>query len=105
MVCQERSGFLFAHDCSRPAQYACGQCGKQVCKEHVRDPTADPLCISCFKDKGYRGADDYDPYYYRHRRYSHYHYDDRDHAAFDRAEDAAAGASASETFEADFDAS
>ena len=30
MTCMERSGFLFAHGCDRPASLGCGICGKTI---------------------------------------------------------------------------
>ena len=49
MSCQERSGFLFAHDCDRPAAWACTQCAKMICAEHTRMSEQGYTCISCLR--------------------------------------------------------
>jgi hypothetical protein len=48
MSCQERSGFLFSHDCDQPGIFPCEGCGKTVCALHQRFANGRSLCISCF---------------------------------------------------------
>ena len=111
MRCRERSGFLFAHSCDRGATQQCSQCGKGVCKDHLRPGT---ICVSCEKKSGAaggaraaRGSRDSrhydDPYWYSYGFYDDYHYyDDRDQRVFDPQSDRAA---AGEGFESDYDGS
>jgi hypothetical protein len=60
LVCADRSGFLFAHACDRPAAGACVVCGKPICLEHTRMAAAGPTCITCLRsdwrddDSGFR---------------------------------------------------
>lgn len=108
MMCQERSGFLFAHDCDAPAQRACGQCHKSICEPHSREHEGAFYCVTCFGQLGVARqnpdaeqakqqpqnqtpvADDIDsyhddPYTYSSRHYHGYRsYDTRDYRAFDR---------------------
>lgn len=56
MQCDEKAGFLFSHDCSHPAQWACGSCNKNVCEKHAHRRNAQTLCTSCVK-KAERHAD------------------------------------------------
>lgn len=56
LTCADRSGFLFAHACDRPALGACSTCGKSICVEHMRTTASGPTCISCM-----RGTTDRDP--------------------------------------------
>ena len=97
MSCEERSGFLFAHACSRLSVGACESCGKQVCRDHASTGEgAGTLCTSCAKRSvgtdraAARSRYGDDPYWYAHGYYDDYHYyDDRDHRVFDpRAEPA-----------------
>ena len=55
LACADRSGFLFAHACDRPAIGACSVCGKAICVQHTRNTASGPTCITCV-----RGADDRD---------------------------------------------
>jgi len=112
MLCKERSGFLFAHDCDRIASSSCIECQKQICHMHTRTTERGALCISCHKKAGkaeaaspsregrrYEG----DPFGYGDMYYDNYnYYDSDDYAAFDR--DAAPEADERE-FESDFDGS
>ena len=49
MICAERSGFLFAHECDRPVAWSCSSCGKPICAEHTRMTEAGYSCISCVR--------------------------------------------------------
>lgn len=49
-ACGDRSGFLFAHACDRPATGACGTCGRPICVEHTRMGPSGPSCIACLRD-------------------------------------------------------
>lgn len=50
--CQERAGFLFAHDCPRSATQLCNRCAKPICTRHGHPaPSGEVLCTSCFKDE------------------------------------------------------
>jgi len=92
--CEERAGFLFAHDCDRAATQQCSHCNKRICVEHLRPGT---LCVTCEKaGHGAEGvprltgnqADRYanDPYYYGAASYGGYHYyDERDRRAMRRS--------------------
>ena len=50
LACGDRSGFLFAHACDRPAAGACASCGRPICVEHTRMGPAGPTCIACLRD-------------------------------------------------------
>jgi hypothetical protein len=48
--CQERAGFLFAHDCPRPATQQCDRCAKPICTRHGHPAeSGELLCTTCFK--------------------------------------------------------
>jgi hypothetical protein len=75
-ACQERAGFLFAHDCPRSATQRCAQCDKPICTEHGHPWNGQQLCTDCFKatrkeeaEGRPEGADAaphlYSSYYYR----------------------------------------
>ena len=49
LACGDRSGFLFAHACDRPAAGACRNCGHPICIEHTRVGATGPTCISCLR--------------------------------------------------------
>ena len=106
MNCQERSGFLFAHDCDRPSENRCQECRRNICSQHTRGAS---LCVSCYrKQVGAKGdrpgtaARRNDPYWLAYDSYDDYHYyDSRDMRVFDRAEDG----TIVDEFEGDFDAS
>ncbi len=49
LACGDRSGFLFAHACDRPAASACSVCGRPICIEHTRLGATGPTCISCLR--------------------------------------------------------
>ena len=50
LACGDRSGFLFAHACDRPATGACGTCGRPICIEHTRMGPSGQSCIACLRD-------------------------------------------------------
>lgn len=52
--CEQSTGFLFAHDCGRPAAAACLKCGKRVCDMHLTALGSELLCATCAED----GEDD-----------------------------------------------
>ncbi|KFA86856.1 hypothetical protein Q664_51685 [Archangium violaceum Cb vi76] len=84
-ACQERAGFLFAHDCPRPAIQRCAQCDKPICAEHGHPWNGQQACTECFKAtrreeaqsskfrRAPAGADD-DPYLYSSYYYRGYGY-------------------------------
>jgi hypothetical protein len=47
--CQEKAGFLFAHDCPRSATQRCAQCDKPICAEHGHEWNQKQICTDCFK--------------------------------------------------------
>ena len=47
--CLERAGFLFAHDCPRPASQRCERCSKTICAEHSHQDGRQVLCTECFR--------------------------------------------------------
>lgn len=49
LVCADRSGFLFAHACDRPAAGVCTVCGKPICAQHTRVGATGPTCIGCLR--------------------------------------------------------
>ena len=55
LACADRSGFLFAHACDRPAAGTCSVCHKPICTEHTRMGSQGVTCVSCL-----RGDDDDD---------------------------------------------
>jgi len=54
LACADRSGFLFAHACDRPATGTCAVCGHPICIEHTRLGSAGPTCISCLRGESER---------------------------------------------------
>lgn len=55
--CQDRTGFLFAHDCDRQADDACAECERAVCSEHGHWIEEKTLCTPCAKRHDKRGPD------------------------------------------------
>jgi len=49
LQCSDRSGFLFAHACDRPAAGTCSRCNTPICVEHTRTAPTGPTCISCLR--------------------------------------------------------
>ncbi len=47
--CQERSGFLFAHECTDTASDQCARCKKSVCQVHAHSTSAELMCTTCAK--------------------------------------------------------
>lgn len=94
-ICNEKSGFLFSHECYLPPAGSCSRCQKPVCQDHSHelvDRAEDILCTSCAKKdrKRHRGGgkgrstsrldrhDDYDydePYFYGGYYYGTVYYD------------------------------
>jgi hypothetical protein len=79
LSCADRSGFLFAHACDRPAVGACGVCGKPICMQHTRTTASGPTCIACLREQQHEDDD---------RSWDRDHGGSRAHAE-DRAEPAA----------------
>jgi hypothetical protein len=48
--CQQSTGFLFSHDCGRPAAAACMKCGKRVCDMHLTALGTELVCSTCAED-------------------------------------------------------
>lgn len=74
-ICNEKSGFLFSHDCYMVPHETCQRCQKPICLEHSHKEGATTTCTTCAKKRRSRsdGAgrtrrmgryDDYDPYFY-----------------------------------------
>ncbi len=83
--CQEKAGFLFAHDCPRPAVQRCAQCDKPICAEHAHPWNDQRVCTACFKATREEDAStgrfrrphpdaDADPYLYSSYYYRGYGY-------------------------------
>ncbi|MBI4864975.1 MAG: hypothetical protein HY815_32660, partial [Candidatus Riflebacteria bacterium] len=87
MTCQERTGFLFAHDCPYPAQSLCSQCHRKICAVHLRVADGLDFCASCFRTRPVSDSDETarsdDPLFYGGYDEP---YDLDDHGAFDRKE-------------------
>lgn len=86
--CNDRSGFLFSHDCLQMPANHCSVCQRPICEDHTRyDAEQLPQCVTCAKQRppetsenddlnpsgsGYRqsswGASD--PYFYAGHHYS-----------------------------------
>lgn len=95
MNCQERRGFLFAHDCGEPASTGCFRCKKGICQPHQHMTEEGPLCLSCADQAKALPADDArrNPYTYAGASYAGYcYYDADDYGVFERT---GAGASSS----------
>jgi hypothetical protein len=72
--CLERAGFLFAHDCPRPATQSCTRCSKPICVEHSRITDQDVLCIECAKAEHSGATDNREPGEIDPYLYSSYYY-------------------------------
>ena len=85
-ICNERSGFLFSHECYLPPTAACSRCQKPVCADHSHelvDREGEVLCTSCVKrerKQQYRGAPTKKSR--RRDREDDYGYDDYDDGAY-----------------------
>lgn len=107
MTCMERSGFLFAHGCDRPASLGCGICGKTICTEHAREVEGRMLCVSCARQDptATAAASPDDPYWYRDRHPTvgaAAAWDADDAAVFDSASGGAAAVDAGGDADGDF---
>ena len=47
--CEERSGFLFAHDCHEPVVESCATCNKAICQVHSHPQSGGLVCSTCAK--------------------------------------------------------
>lgn len=92
-ACQERAGFLFAHECDQPGTAFCVLCRKLICQRHLRAVEQGEACVTCAQAAGARTSDD-DPFYYRTRYRDYSYYDAADRRAFSRASGTAAAAAA-----------
>ena len=88
--CNDRSGFLFSHDCSYPNVDACSLCARPICDEHTRvNAEGQSVCVSCAKQAASQsghgrepaprrrtrsGSSDHDPYFYGSHHYGGYGY-------------------------------
>ncbi|WNG50006.1 hypothetical protein F0U60_42205 [Archangium minus] len=55
--CLEKAGFLFAHDCPRPAAQQCARCAKPICIQHGHPvESGEVLCTTCLKQEGMTGS-------------------------------------------------
>lgn len=48
-ICNEKSGFLFNHDCLRGSAVNCNSCQKPICDEHAHEADGLTCCTSCAK--------------------------------------------------------
>ena len=78
--CNDRSGFLFSHDCDYPPVNLCMTCGRPICDEHTRyDSASQTICVTCAKQSSNQDPNNApsndDPYFYGQRHYRGYgHY-------------------------------
>jgi hypothetical protein len=100
LACGDRSGFLFAHACDRPAAGACTLCGTPICVEHTRMGAQGPTCITCLRGDSDSEVDgeaegdgqrEDDPYFYGGPERAAAYYDADDYRAFDPTPDAPPG--------------
>lgn len=74
-ICNEKSGFLFSHDCYMVPHETCQRCQKPICLEHSHQEGGTTICTTCAKKRrsrsegtgrsaGRRRHDSYDPYFY-----------------------------------------
>lgn len=74
-ICNEKSGFLFSHDCYMVPHETCHSCQKPICLEHSHQENGATTCTSCTKKRRSRSGGtgggqrsgrhkDYDPYFY-----------------------------------------
>jgi hypothetical protein len=102
LACADRSGFLFAHACDRPAVGACSVCHQPICLEHTRMGKTGPTCITCLRgdedddsdadadsgdDETTPGRGEDDPYFYGGDERAAGYYDADDYRAFDPTPD------------------
>ena len=83
-TCNERSGFLFQHDCSSLPDVTCSQCQKPICTRHTHYVDNEPFCTGCAKQdlrqqrqetqhrRRRHDADYEDPYFYGDEYYRGY---------------------------------
>ncbi len=69
-ICQERSGFLFKHQCNELATVLCESCNKCVCNKCIRTYRGKQLCITCIKSFDDYGGYYNDPYFYGYNHYN-----------------------------------
>lgn len=52
-ICNEKSGFLFSHECFQPPDDVCMKCQKPICSDHAHEllgaKQGGVLCTSCVK--------------------------------------------------------
>ena len=115
MRCEERSGFLFAHECDRPVAWSCASCGKAICAEHTRMTETGYGCISCVRTQNQQADEQQkeqqqqadgtqttnDPYFYADDDYDS-SWDASDRRAFSNR---SSSSSSSDEAEGDFGAS
>lgn len=99
-MCNEKSGFLFSHECYHAPAEICAGCQKPICEEHSHADGEICLCTSCMKKRKSRGNtgggrnrsthNDYnDPYFYSGYYFgygNHGGFLHRDHDPFDFTE-------------------
>lgn len=79
--CQERSGFLFKHQCKEIATVSCELCNKYVCQKCTRTREGKQLCITCMKSFNDHIGYQKDPYFYGHSHYNGWGRYDRGHGS------------------------
>lgn len=118
--CNEKSGFLFNHECFQPPADNCSVCQKPICADHTHlSDTDGRVCTSCAKKKrqppgrgksvgkSSRASDRYDdrydePYFYGGYYFATMHHHDRnDPNDFTEADAASLSAESDEGFEND----
>jgi len=74
--CQERSGFLFKHDCEGEGIARCDECGKAVCVDHRHDLNGRDLCTTCLRQQPAATVQSFErnPYFYQRTWYRHGHF-------------------------------
>ena len=69
-MCNEKSGFLFSHECFHPPDGQCGKCQKPVCEEHSHSDGGIVICTTCVRKSRQRDGtqthDDHHSHYESH---------------------------------------
>ncbi|MFH1747791.1 MAG: hypothetical protein ABIG44_12215 [Planctomycetota bacterium] len=122
-LCQERTGFLFSHNCDCLAAYSCASCGKEICDRHMHETESGTMCTTCAKatrrasrepiddpyfysGSYYRGYGRYQPGFWGYHHYHHHHVSDwHDRDDFTEADAESVQAEGDEGFEQDMGAS
>jgi hypothetical protein len=120
-MCNEKSGFLFSHECYHAPSETCTGCQKPIYQEHSHADGSSYLCTSCVKKQKSRGNrtgrsqhsrhDDYnDPYFYSgyyfgYGNHSGFHQRNHDPFDFTEADGQGLASDTGDAFESDMSAS